>query len=191
MERLVGTGVVAGGLEVHGDIVGDAAFATVEEAGELFSDADVALSAAGGGLALVEDLAEEAVGEDVEGGAGAVGQLVLAGPFEEVESAAEGVAGVFCKFLGKRECRGNGPGGEGDLGEGAGFEDCLFVGGKAFEFEIDHFSEAGGDFGIHLRQGSRLGPEGGGEGGALGGGLDEEMLGDEVLKDGDGEEWGL
>ena len=101
MQKFGGAGVAAGGLEVHGDIVGDAGLAAVEEGEEAFSDADVALSATGGSLALIEDFAKETVGKDVEGGAGAVGELVLAGAFEKVEAAGEGVAGVFCEFRGE------------------------------------------------------------------------------------------
>ena len=62
----------------------------------------------------------------------------------------------------------------------------MFVGGEAFKFELDHFGKAGGDLGVEFGQGSGLDPERLGWG--LRGGLDEEVLGDEVLKDSDGEE---
>jgi hypothetical protein len=126
------------------------------------------------------------VGKNVEGRAGAVGKLILACTFDEIQASRKIVEGFL--YFGRIffESRSDGPRRKGDIEQTARFQHVLFGWGEAFNLELDHLRKRVGDAGFDFLQGRALLPMGTSVSAPA---ADKKALRDEMMQGGNDEEW--
>src|SRR6185437_3996386 len=148
-----GARLVFSGLGVGGDFFGYAGFVSGEHDAESVGDSLVPLGAAGEGDSVVDGLAIELVGENIEGGAVSIGQVVVSGEGEQTDAADEGGVGLFRISERAVEGGGGGPGGKDGSGDAAGFEEAEIVVCEAVKLEMDGGGEIVGNSDLNFVDG--------------------------------------
>src|SRR5580698_1459865 len=90
-ECLYSAAPFAGSLKMQSHLTCDGGFALGKDRAQALCDADVTTGAAGGSLAAIEHLAIELMREDVKGGTGAIGQLILPRALHKIEAPGQGI----------------------------------------------------------------------------------------------------